>query len=278
MLRFPAADGPAHGPRKHPRKHIAEQTISCWKRAALRWLSGVLVSGALIPVGLADESVDGSLKGLDLEQLGSIEVITVTKAPKEISRTPAAIYVLTSDDIRRSGATSIPEVLRLVPGVEVARTDSSTWSVGIRGFGSTFSRSVLVLIDGRSVYTPLYAGVDWKLQNVLLEDVDRIEVIRGPGGTIWGANAVNGVINIITKSAQDTHGMLVSTGGGNADQGFVGFRFGGGNSKNLDYRIYGKGFTRGPQFHPDNHEFDDWRMGQGGLRADWNLRSSDKLT
>src|SRR5438105_14502236 len=116
MLRFPAADGPAHGPKKQPRKHVAERTIS-WKSAALRLRSGALGGGALIHVGRADESVDGSLKGLDLEQLGSIEVITVTKAPREISRTPAAIYVLTSDDIRRSGATSIPEVLRLVPGV-----------------------------------------------------------------------------------------------------------------------------------------------------------------
>jgi outer membrane cobalamin receptor len=109
--------------------------------------------------------------------------------------TPAAIYVLTQEDIRRSGATTIPELLRLVPGVEVARIDSDHWAVGIRGFGSQFSKSVLVLIDGRSVYSPLFAGVYWQVQDTLLEDIDRIEVIRGPGGTIWGANAVNGVIN-----------------------------------------------------------------------------------
>ncbi len=121
-------------------------------------------------------------------------------------QTPAAIYVLTQEDIRRSGATTIPELLRLVPGVEVARIDSDHWAVGVRGFGGEFSKSLLVLIDGRSVYSPLFAGVYWQVQDTLLEDVDRIEVIRGPGGTIWGANAVNGIINIITKNAKDTHG------------------------------------------------------------------------
>src|SRR5258707_13372148 len=131
------------------------------------------------------------LKNLSLEQLGSVEVTTASKKPEQVWRTPAAIYVLTQDDIRRSGATSIPEVLRLVPGVEVARVNANVWAVGIRGFGSAFSKSVLVLIDGRSVYTPLFAGVEWNVQNVLLEDVERIEVVRGPGGTIWGSNAVN---------------------------------------------------------------------------------------
>jgi iron complex outermembrane receptor protein len=147
---------------------------------------------------------------LSLEQLGNTEVTTVSKEPVKVARTPAAIYVITQEDIRRSGATSIPEALRLAPGVEVARIDSVRWSVGVRGFGSRLSRAVLVLIDGRSVYTPLFAGVYWEVQDTLLEDVDRIEVIRGPGGTIWGANAVNGVINIITRRTSDTHGTLVS--------------------------------------------------------------------
>jgi iron complex outermembrane receptor protein len=144
------------------------------------------------------------LKQLSLAELGSVEVTTASKEPEKIWKTSAAIFVLTQDDIRRSGAASIPEVLRLVPGVEVARINSSQWSVGIRGFGSSFSKSVLVLIDGRSVYTPFFAGVEWDVQNVLLDDIERIEVIRGPGGTIWGSNAVNGVINIITKEAKDT--------------------------------------------------------------------------
>src|SRR5229473_308893 len=198
---------------------------------------------------------EGRLTQLSLEQLGNTEVTTVSKQPVRITRTPAAIYVLTQEDIQRSGATSIPEALRLVPGVEVSRIDSNKWSVGVRGFESRLSRSVLVLIDGRSVYTPLFAGVYWEVQDTLLQDIDRIEVIRGPGGTIWGANAVNGVINIITKNSKDTHGMLVSVGGGNVDQGFVNFRLGSGSkNKDVNYRIYGKGFTRSSEFHPDGRE------------------------
>src|SRR6266849_189998 len=221
---------------------------------------------------------EGRLTQLSLEQLGNTEVTTVSKQPVRITRTPAAIYVLTQEDIQRSGATSIPEALRLVPGVEVSRIDSNKWSVGVRGFESRLSRSVLVLIDGRSVYTPLFAGVYWEVQDTLLEDIDRIEVIRGPGGTIWGPNAVNGVINIITKSAKDTHGMLASAGGGNVDQGVAGFRYGGGNGRNVNYRVYGKGFTRGPEFHWDRRQYDDWRMGQTGFRTDWDLNSRDTVT
>jgi iron complex outermembrane receptor protein len=219
----------------------------------------------------------GKLTQLSLTQLGNLEIITASKVPEEVRRTPAAVVVLTQEDIRRSGATSIPEVLRLVPGVVVARIDSDKWAVGVRGFGSRLSKSLLVLIDGRKVYTPLFAGVYWEVQDTLLEDIDRIEVIRGPGGTVWGANAVNGVINIITKSAEGTHGALLSTGGGNLDQGFLNVRFGSGNGS-LHYRVYGKGFTRGPQFHADNRNSDDWRMGQGGFRTDWNLRDHDTLT
>jgi len=225
-----------------------------------------------------DQETEGRLTDVSLEELGRIEVTTASKEPVQASRTPAAIYVITQEDIRRSGAASIPEALRLAPGVEVARIDSNSWSLGVRGFGSALSRSVLVLIDGRSVYTPLFAGVYWQVQDTLLEDIERIEVIRGPGGTIWGANAVNAVINIITKNAKDTHGTLVSTGGGNIDQGFVNFRYGAGNGQSFNYRIYGKAFTRGPEFHPDRRQFDDWRMGQTGFRADWDLHNRDTLT
>ena len=218
---------------------------------------------------------DQPLTRLSLEQLGEIEVTTVSKEPEELWRTPAAIYVLTQDDIRRSGATSIPELLRMVPGVEVARIDSDHWAVGVRGFGGEFSKSLLVLIDGRSVYSPLFAGVYWQVQDTLLQDVDRIEVIRGPGGTIWGANAVNGVINIITKNADDTHGTLASSGAGDIDQAIAGVRFGGIYGKDFNYRVYGKGFIRGAEYHPDGVEFDDWRMGQVGFRADWSKNVRD---
>ncbi|HKV05736.1 MAG TPA: TonB-dependent receptor [Candidatus Acidoferrales bacterium] len=224
-----------------------------------------------------DKKTPEVLRQLSLEQLGNVEVTTAAKEPEQVWKTPAAIYVLTQEDIRRSGATSIPELLRWVPGVEVARVDSDHWSVGIRGFGSQFSKSVLVLIDGRSVYSPLFSGVYWNVQNVMLEDVERIEVIRGPGGTIWGANAFNGVINIITKSAKDTHGTLSSVSGGNVDQGMGAFRFGGGNGKNLDFRVYGMAFGRAAEFHPDHSPFDEWQTGQGGFRTDWQLGNRDTL-
>ena len=218
------------------------------------------------------------LKHLSLAELGDVEVTTASKKPEEVWKTPAAVYVLTQEDIRRSGARSIPEALRLVPGVQVSRIDNDHWAIGIRGFADQFSKSMLVLMDGRSLYTPLFAGVYWGLQDTLLEDVERIEVIRGPGGTIWGANAVNGVINIITMSAKETHGALASAGGGNVDQGIGGFRYGNGNGRNFDYRIYGKGFSRGAEFHSDLPGFDTWRMGQVGFRTDWDVRNHDHLT
>ena len=203
---------------------------------------------------------------------------TVSKEPEEIWKTAAAIYVITNEDIQNSGATTIPEALRLAPGVEVAQIDSHQWSVGIRGFGSNLTRNILVLIDGRTVYTTLLAGTYWEVQNVMLQDVDRIEVIRGPGGTIWGPNAVNGVINIITKTSKDTHGALINAGGGNVDQGFFNARYGGGNGKTFDYRIYALGFDRGPEFHTDGNNFDAWRAAQGGFRTDWTKNDRDSFT
>jgi iron complex outermembrane receptor protein len=225
----------------------------------------------------SDQKPVQNLNKLSLEELGNVEVTTVSKEPEQVWQTPAAIYVITQEDIRRSGATSIPEILRLAPGVEVARIDSDHWAVGVRGFGGEFSKSLLVLIDGRSVYSPLFAGVYWQVQDTLLEDVDRIEVIRGPGGTIWGANAVNGIINIITKNTKDTHGTLSPWGGGNIDQGIGGVRFGSTNGKGFDYRVYGKGFIRGPEFHPDGVNFDDWMMGQVGFRTDWSKNTRDSF-
>ncbi|HVW10577.1 MAG TPA: TonB-dependent receptor [Bryobacteraceae bacterium] len=211
----------------------------------------------------------GVLKKLSLEQLAQIEVTTPSREPERAFDSPSAVYVITGEDIRRSGATSIPEALRLAPGVEVARIDANHWSIGIRGFGTRLTRSVLVVIDGRTVYTPLFDGTYWEVQDTLLEDVDRIEVVRGPGATVWGPNAVNGVINIVTKSAAETHGTYVSTGGGNEEQGFVNGRYGGGNGKNFNYRFYGKAFTRDSEIHSDNSNFDDWRSMQGGFRMDW---------
>ena len=218
------------------------------------------------------------LKQLSLEELMNIEIISVAKKEQRWFDTPAAIFVITQEDIRRSGVTNIPEALRLAPGVTVSRIDGNSWAIGIRGFGSGFSRSLLVLIDGRSVYTPLFAGVYWDVQDTLLEDIDRIEIIRGPGGTIWGANAINGVVNIITKSATETQGLLATAGGGSEEKGFGSLRYGGKIGQDFGYRVYGKGFRRDPQFTPHLSDVDDWQMGQGGFRTDWNLGERDNLT
>jgi iron complex outermembrane recepter protein len=221
---------------------------------------------------------DEQLKSLTLEQLGNIEVTTVTKEPEVIWKTPAAIYVITQQDIQRAGAQTIPQALRLAPGVEVAQISADQWAIGIRGFGSRLSRSVLVLIDGRIVYSPLTAGVYWEVQDYLIEDIDRIEVIRGPGGTIWGANAVDGVINIITKSSKDTLGGLASGGAGNVEQGFGEARYGAAVGQNFTYRIYGKAFARTPEFHPVPPAYDAWQGGQAGFRMDWSGGDRDSYT
>ena len=226
-----------------------------------------------------DQASQGSLKQLSLEQLGDLEVSTASKSPEQVWDTAAAIYVITQEDIKRSGATTIPEALRLAPGVEVARIDANKWAIGIRGFGSRLSRSVLVLIDGRSVYSTLLTGTYWEVQDTVMEDIDRIEVIRGPGGTIWGPNAVDGVINIITKNSKDTQGLLVSAGGGDVEEGFASLRYGGSNGNGLSYRVYAKGFDRGPEYHFDGDNYDRWRAAQSGFRIDWikNLRDSFTL-
>jgi iron complex outermembrane recepter protein len=252
----------------------------CRRRSILITLALVLALPAW-PVRAeraADPQNQGSLKQLSLEQLGNLEVTTASKSPEQIWKTPAAIYVITQDDIRRSGAVSIPEVLRLAPGVEVARIDANKWSVGIRGFGSRLARSVLVLIDGRNVYNTLEAGTYWEVQDTVLEDIDRIEVIRGPGGTVWGPNAVNGVINIITKNSKDTQGFLVSVTAGSLKRGIASVRYGGGNSHGLSYRIYGKGFDRGSEHHFDNQNYDSWRAAQAGFRLDWVKSTRDTFT
>ena len=276
-------------PRANKQKPHASRAQK--RRASLRrtWAACALVLlGAGARPARAEESAatpsetgsspNTSLKQLSLTELGNVEVTTASKEPEELWKTPAAIYVLTQEDIRRSGATNIPDVLRLVPGVEVAQISSIAWSVGIRGFGSAFSKSVLVLIDGRSVYTPLFAGVYWDVQNVLLQDVERIEVIRGPGGTIWGSNAVNGVINIITKNAKQTQGSYVSYAGGNIEQASGGVRYGAEHGSNLDYRGYAMGFGRNSEFHSDGNNYDNWQMGQAGFRTDAQLSDRSTLT
>ncbi|MBL8214773.1 MAG: TonB-dependent receptor [Bryobacterales bacterium] len=234
----------------------------------------------LLALGSTPQPTAGvqSLKRLSLEELSQLEVTSPAKTPVEVRRVPMAIFVITSEDIRRSGVASIPEALRLAPGVEVARIEGSKWSVGIRGFGSRLSRSVLVLMDGRTVYTTFFAGTYWEVQDTVLEDIDRIEVIRGPGGTVWGPNAVNGVINIITKRAAETQGSFATISAGNVWNGILQYRYGGKAGDRLHYRVYGKGFSRGPQHHSDGRRFDDWRGAQTGFRLDWDRTDTSKLT
>jgi iron complex outermembrane receptor protein len=208
------------------------------------------------------------LKRLSLEDLLNVDVTTVSRSPEPTMRVPAAVYVITGDDLRRSGAQTLADALRLAPGVQVARISAGTWAIGVRGFADRLARSMLVLIDGRAVYSALFAGTYWETQDTFLEDVERIEVIRGPGGTLWGANAVNGIINIITKTARATHGIAGTAGAGSQDAR-AGARFGGAVGAAWHYRVYGKGLDRQPHFRPDGLDFDGFRLGQGGFRADW---------
>jgi iron complex outermembrane receptor protein len=180
---------------------------TAWPRAAAFATACAIVTALVLANARAaedDAPAPDSLKELSLEQLMDLEVTSASRHPEKLSGVAAAIEVITGDDIRRSGATSLPEALRLATSLDVAQKNSHDWAITARGFNTALANKLLVMIDGRTVYTPLFSGVFWDVQNVLLEDVERIEVISGPGGTLWGANAVNGVINIITKSARDT--------------------------------------------------------------------------
>jgi len=220
-----------------------------------------------------------ALKALSLEQLMNVEVTSVSKRPERLSQVPSAIQVITQEDLRRSGASNLPEALRLATNLEVAQVDSRQWAISARGFNSTTANKLLVLIDGRTVYTPLYSGVFWDAQDISLSDVDRIEVISGPGATLWGANAVNGVINIITKDAKDTPGLLVSGGGGTELRGLGSARYGAALGASARFRAYAKGFTREPTVFPNGQDAgDDWHAEQGGFRMDWDLSEGSHLT
>src|SRR6184192_27961 len=185
---------------------------------------------------------------MSIEELMNVEVTSVAKRPQRVADAAAAVFVLTQEDIRRSGAASIPEALRMVPGLQVARIDENKWAIGSRGFNGRFDNKLLVLIDGRSVYTPLFSGVYWNVQDVMLEDVDRIEVIRGPGATLWGANAVDGVINIITKPAKATQSGILTAEVGTEERTAEGARYGGKIGNSSYYRIYTKYFDWQPSY------------------------------
>ena len=262
---------------KSARRMRRRSRLSCYGVTACLMAAGLVSSVAAD--GSTINPVTTRLDELSIEQLVNLQITSVSKKETRLSASPAAVAVLTADDIRRLGATSIPEALRAIPGVQVARVSANTWAVSARGFNDEYSNKLLVLVDGRSIYTPTFGGVYWNAQDVVLEDLERIEVIRGPGATLWGANAVNGVINIITKSAKETQGGLVTTIYGTEDQPTVSGRYGGQLSSNLYYRVYVKYFNReGFSGGEGCDRADDWNMARGGFRMDWEADDRNSCT
>lgn len=233
--------------------------------------------------GLVAQSSAGDtlaeLKQLSVEELMEVEVTSVSRRPEKLSETAAAIQVVNGNDIRRSGASSLPEALRGAGTLHVAQRGASAWSISARGFNTELANKLLVMIDGRAVYTPLFSGVFWQRQDYLLEDIDRIEVVSGPGSTLWGANAVNGVISISTRRASETHGLYVEAGTGTELRRFGAVRYGGEASAGVHYRVYGK-YAEGDETETGSgaEAADAWDMRQGGFRVDVEREGQPTLT
>jgi iron complex outermembrane receptor protein len=250
------------------------ESIPPARRVGTRRRAGVLLAATVASLvlaasAMANEQPANDLGDLSLEQLGNVDITSVSRRSERLSDAPASIYVISNDDIRRSGATTLPEALRLAPNLEVARVSASDYAISARGFNNALGNKLLVLIDGRTVYTPLFSGVFWDAQDVVLEDVDRIEVISGPGATLWGANAVNGVINVITRSAAKTQGTLVSIQGGGEDNSGV-VRYGGRFDSGGYFRVYAKrDVIEDTQTTTGEPITDGGSRDQVGFRADW---------
>jgi len=231
----------------------------------------VLFSSAPTFAQMMELPSSAEMKKMSVEDLLKIEVTAATKQPEKFTEVASAVQIITADDIRRSGATSLPEVLRLSPNLQVSQYNSYGWVISARGFNNIFSNKLLVMIDGRTVYSPLFAGVYWDVQGVLLEDIDRIEIISGPGGSLWGANAVNGVINIITKSTSNTKGLYVSGAAGSLVKDFGAIRYGGKFNDKLSYRIFMQRYDRGNTLLAEGVAAKDkWNYTQSGIRLDWD--------
>jgi len=245
--------------------------------SAHRW--SALVLNALLAVAgttalAAEPTRVADLADLSIEELGNIQVTSVSKRPERLADAPASIFVITGEDIRRAGATRLAEALRLAPNLEVARASASSYAISARGFNNTIDNKLLVLIDGRTVYTPLFSGVFWDAQDVMLEDVERIEVISGPGATLWGANAVNGVINVITRRSSDTQGGYAYARSGNLERGY-GARYGGALGADGSYRVYGRSFDIFNTSKANGATASDgWSKGQVGFRTDWGTAAN----
>jgi iron complex outermembrane receptor protein len=246
-------------------------------RHAIHAVVALALFAAVTPPTRAQQA-SADLTNQSLEDLMNTQVTSVSKKEQKLSRTASAIFVISQEDIRRSGATNIPDLLRMVPGMDVAQINGSTWAISARGFNQQFSNKLLVTIDGRSVYTSTFAGVFWDTMDYPLEDIERIEVIRGPGGPIWGANAVNGVVNIITKKAGDTKGALLVGGGGSVQQEFGLAQYGGKLNSGTDYRIYTKYFDQAQMRDLTGQKgADDWHAFRTGFRLDSQVSAKDNL-
>jgi iron complex outermembrane recepter protein len=248
--------------------------------AAFRALGGGFLLGSLGTLAVMADGPDVmQLKKLSLEELMNVEVTSVARYPEKLRDAAAAIQVITSEDIQHSAAFSIPEALRLAPNLQVAQKNPHDWGISARGFNAALANKLLVMIDGRSVYTPLFSGVFWDVQDYVLEDVDRIEVISGPGGTLWGANAVNGVINITTKNAKETQGLFLETGGGTELRDFASVRYGTRVAPNAYLRVYGKFSDRDSAVSSTGTDLADaWSMRRGGFRFDADLPMDSAAT
>jgi iron complex outermembrane receptor protein len=277
-----------HGPRSRElavpgsRPAPAKRFTSGALESAARTISSCGGVALLIALSLAisthAQNPPEDLSKLSVEDLMNVEVTSVSKKEQKVSQTAAAIFVITQEDIRRSGANNIPDLLRMVPGVNVAQINSNVWAISIRGFDGEFSNKLLVMVDGRSVYLPSFSGVFWDVLDVPLEDIARIEVIRGPGGTTWGANAVDGLINIITKNASESRGALIVAGGGNLNQGFGTAQYGGTLGQSTDYRVFAKYFNQDHQPNTAGSDGGDgWHTLRGGFRGDSKLSANDEL-
>ncbi|MFI5177565.1 MAG: TonB-dependent receptor plug domain-containing protein [Vicinamibacterales bacterium] len=235
-----------------------------------RWLAPFLaLASCLGPSPLAAQSRATDLAQASLEDLMKIEITSASRKEQRLSDTPAAVFVITQDDIRRSGVMTIPGLLRMVPGVQVAEINGNNWAISARGFNDLYSNKLLVMVDGRTIYNPTFAGVFWDIEEVMLEDVERIEVIRGPGGAVWGANAVNGVINIITRSASATQGVTMRVGGVTTGGADAAVRYGG-TFGSGSYRVFSQGTHKGTFDAPNGPRVDDGVDSvTGGVRMDW---------
>lgn len=240
------------------------------KTLAGHGLSAFLLFGALHFLHVPMANASDNYFDLAPEQLLQTKVISVSKRSESVAEASAAVFVITNEDILRSGVTTIPDALRLAPGVHVAQLDSNSWAIGIRGFNNGLSNKLLVLLDGRTIYNPVFGGVLWEAHDLVLEDIQQIEVIRGPGGTLWGANAVNGVISITTKHTRDTQGNMISALYGNEEKGTLSARHGG-TFDDGAYRLYAKGFRKDSlrSTEPRNAH-DEWHGYRSGFRADWD--------